>query len=111
MIRGLRLDPVVDMWITKSERENEPLNPEILFQVEQEVKRYSEIENDISEKTIITSRGARKLLKECLMLRGLHDLHIIADEEIDYENITVLEQGRIRVPDHDTEELLGELAA
>ncbi|MCB0336877.1 MAG: FHIPEP family type III secretion protein, partial [Bdellovibrionales bacterium] len=64
-LRGWVLDPVVDLGFVKVEREQDALDP---HQIQQLAEQYQAC---ASTRPIICSPAARRLLKECLELRGV----------------------------------------
>ncbi|MCB0321247.1 MAG: FHIPEP family type III secretion protein, partial [Bdellovibrionales bacterium] len=108
VIKGLRLDPVVDMWATRCERDGHPLNPEVLFRLEQQVLAFTAEEKE--DIFVLSSRGSRRLLQDCFRLRGLHHVWVFASEEL-VNSITWVEEGKLELSGDETSDLMEQIAA
>jgi type III secretion protein V len=90
-IPALVLDPVLDLSIARAERENEPLPVETIEHISQQIRSQPS-----DSRVLATSRASRRILSECLKLKGLA-IPVIAYEEVapGYE---VEVRGRIELP-------------
>ncbi|MCB0328773.1 MAG: FHIPEP family type III secretion protein [Bdellovibrionales bacterium] len=110
VIEGLKLDPVLDMWICECERGQAQLDPRKILLIEQSVQCAApEIEED-KEVLLLTSRGSRRLLQECLRMRGLKEIVVLAEEELSSE-ITWVERGYVTISDEIAQEFFERMAA
>ncbi len=76
VLLGFTLDPVIDLALVKAEKENHPLDTECFDCIEGFIREIA-----ITEEVLVVSRGARKLLQECLLLRKI-SIVVLAFEEI-----------------------------
>ncbi len=75
-VRALVLDPVVDLTIAQTERENRPLSVDVIAHIaEQLLLQHSD------GRVLATSRTSRRLLADCLRLRGV-TMPVIAFDEL-----------------------------
>lgn len=104
-ITGFSLDPVFDVLLAESEKEAREIDPQHLLQIFDRIRGLNIGESDI----IVTSRGARRLLFECLAAKGLR-VHVLAFEEI-AEGLKFDNKGEISLPADTVDQVLMELAA
>ncbi|RMD86890.1 MAG: hypothetical protein D6808_02415 [Candidatus Dadabacteria bacterium] len=76
-IRGLVLDPVVDLFFAGVEREDRELDPEIVVKICSEITSHK----GYSGLVVLTSRASRRIFKECMAARGVK-IGVISHEEI-----------------------------
>lgn len=90
-ILAVVLDPVVDLSIARAERENEPLPVETIDHIARHIRSLP-----MESAVLATSRASRRILSECLRLKGV-SIPVMAYEEVapGYEFAV---QGRIELP-------------
>lgn len=104
-VSGFTLDPVLDVLLAESEREVKEIDPRHMLLLIQRIRELEIGESDI----IVTSRGARRLLFECLATKGTR-VRVLAFEEI-AEGVKFESKGEISLPSETVEQVLMELAA
>lgn len=77
VIRAYSIDPIIDLTFTRAEKAEAALDIHCI----EAVTNAMSLSNQ-DNKVIITSRSARKLLRECLLARGIK-ITVLAHEEID----------------------------
>lgn len=103
-IRALYLDPVLDLSFAKSERERVPIDPHYLTAVVHGIRAHSQ-EID----AVVVSRGARRLLAECLDIHGV-TVPVIAHEEV-CADMSLIEVAVISLSEGERYGLVEKLAA
>jgi flagellar biosynthesis component FlhA len=105
VIDAVVLDAPIDVALVRTEREGQPLDLDLMFAIE---RALGEVKN--SAAVLVVSKGARRLLMECLRLRG-NRMPVIAHEEVAEEySLRVLQ--RIEISDRELQtSLMEKLAA
>jgi flagellar biosynthesis component FlhA len=100
-LQGYVLDPTIDLAFVKSEREGKSVDFDWVTRIEEWLKS-----RDTEGRVLLVSKGARRLLRECLEMRGLN-LPLLAHEEL-VEEVRFASQGRIEFEDMEFREKLME---
>ena len=91
-IPAIVLEPGLDVALTRCEREQQPLDVDLVQFIDDAQRRVVN-----SEAVIVVSKGSRRLLLECLRLRGSSRV-VLAHEEIGDEYVLEV-VGRVQVED------------
>lgn len=105
IINAYALDPLLDLTLARAEKEDKDVDPEKISYIIDGVKSLNLTDSQV----VITSRGARRFLSECLEMRGIK-CTVLAYEEI-ADGVTLNLLGHIDLPEDGNEKLLMELAA
>ncbi len=104
-VRAYILDPVIDLALADTERKGAPFEPSLIEYVVEYI-----CQEGIEDRVILCSKSSRNLLRECLGLRKIN-IPVLAHEELGDE-VSVMEVGRILLPEIEMEErLVASLAA
>jgi len=109
-ITGYRVDPVIDLALSQCERSGQQLDPALVLTFEEQMLKTSETEGGASHLILVTSRAARRLLHECLRIRGHRMITVLAEDEI-VDDVTWVEKGQIQLPQESAESVIERLAA
>lgn len=103
-ITGYILDPLIDLGLMRVEREGESLCVDHITFISSQAE---ELEQGA---VIITSKAARRVLQECLELRGV-SVPVIAQDEL-VDEIPLAEAGVLQLPEgQDEDQILEQLVA
>ncbi len=105
LIEAYALDPFLDLALVRAEREDKGADAEQIKVIVEKIKTFSLNKNQV----VITSRGSRRLVRECLEIRGIK-VPVLAYEELT-EGCALNILGHIELPAHDEERVMMELAA
>lgn len=103
-IEGYLIDPALDLPFALAERENKVINPEIMDFMIESCQGLT-----APPLVLVSSKAARRMLYECLKLRGVSAV-VLAHEEIP-DDIGFEARGKIVPPAAVREELIERLAA
>jgi len=106
-IVGITIEPTLDLALARVERENVVLDPKVLSAVVDEISaRHAAFTQDAAPNgtgaVVVVSRRARRLLKDCLDMRGVK-IPVLAHEEV-LEEVCFTSCGSVTL----TESELGE---
>jgi len=94
VLSAVVLDAPIDVALVRTEREGQPLDIDLMFAIERSLEGVT-----TDDAVIVVSKGARRLLMECLRLRGNHRA-VLAHEEIAEEyTLRVLQRIEIAEPE------------
>jgi type III secretion protein V len=102
----VRIDPMLDMWLTECAQNQSVLTPEFLLKLEQD---FSLAEDENPKPVVLTSRGSRAILQQCLQMRGV-SLRVVAEEEL-LQRVTFIHKGYVKLSEEEANTLYGKLAA
>jgi len=96
--------------LSQCERSGQQLDPALVLTFEEQMLKTSETEGGASHLILVTSRAARRLLHECLRIRGHRMITVLAEDEI-VDDVTWVEKGQIQLPEESAESVIERLAA
>ncbi|MCB0317392.1 MAG: FHIPEP family type III secretion protein [Bdellovibrionales bacterium] len=102
-LQVIALDPGIDLLFSESERKDRPINIDVLSLLVSEVSKFN-----YQQIPILTSKSSRRLIWECLNLRGLNAI-VVAHEEIPKE-ISLEASGKISLEEIEDEQILEAVA-
>jgi hypothetical protein len=92
-VHALTLDPVIDLTFTRVEREHRPLDLDLVGELCRVAATHPKV-------PVITSKGARGTVRDCLRAKGLRNSALAFEELV--EGIGVVSVGHVHFKDEST---------
>ena len=92
-VHALTLDPVIDLTFTRVEREHRPLDLDLVGELCRVAATHPKV-------PVITSKGARGTVRDCLRAKGLRNSALAFEELV--EGIGVVSVGHVHLKDEST---------